>query len=267
MGLITCRDDTASARWDWASLRATRIVVESGDYLVVDKPAGLSVAGERHETDLVRVARDAGEELIPVHRIDKVTSGAVLLAKTKAAHGPLTRQFAMRTVDKAYLTITRTTGLLPDGEIDLPLCVGRKNRVRVAAPRAAITCDPDTRRWTVPPDTVRTDGFPSQTMFRRLWEGTGNTVLVVNPKTGRRHQIRVHLAWIGHPLAGDPLFPAPGEDASCRTGLHAWRLEFDDLEGNRVRAVSAPGADFWSLVDAELSEQHRTELLDDPRVR
>lgn len=266
MGLISSGGEAAAPRWDWTALRGTCVLAESGDYLVVDKPAGLSVAGERHETDLVRIARDAGEELIPVHRIDKVTSGAVLLAKTKAAHGPLTRQFAMRTVAKTYLTITRTVGLPPDGEVDLPLCVGRKNRVRVAAPRAAISCDPDTRRWTVPPDTVRTDGFPSQTAFRRVWEGSGNTVLVVNPKTGRRHQIRVHLAWIGHPLAGDPLFPASEGDASARTGLHAWRLEFDDQDGDRIRVVAPPGADLWSLVDTELTEQHRTELLSDPRV-
>jgi 23S rRNA-/tRNA-specific pseudouridylate synthase len=118
----------------------------------------------------------------------------------------------------------------------------------------------------VPPDTVRTDGFPSQTAFRRVWEGSGNTVLVVNPKTGRRHQIRVHLAWIGHPLAGDPLFPASEGDASARTGLHAWRLEFDDQDGDRIRVVAPPGADLWSLVDTELTEQHRTELLSDPRV-
>jgi tRNA pseudouridine32 synthase/23S rRNA pseudouridine746 synthase/23S rRNA pseudouridine1911/1915/1917 synthase len=266
VGLITCQDEAASARWDWPTLRATRVLTESAEYLVLDKPAGLSVAGERHETDLVRIARDAGEELIPVHRIDKVTSGAVLLAKTKAAHGPLTRQFAMRTVGKTYLVITRTVDLPTEGEIDLPLSVGRKNRVRVAAPRAAISCDPDTRRWTVPADTIRTDGFPSQTAFRRVWEGSANTVLVVNPKTGRRHQIRVHLAWIGHPLAGDPLFPAQAGDASPRTGLHAWRLEFDDVGGDRIRVVAPPGADFWSLVDAELSEYHRTELLSDPSV-
>jgi tRNA pseudouridine32 synthase/23S rRNA pseudouridine746 synthase/23S rRNA pseudouridine1911/1915/1917 synthase len=65
---------------DWSVLRSVRTLAETDEYLVLDKPPGISVTGERHETDLVRIARAAGEHLIPVHRIDKVTSGAVLLA-------------------------------------------------------------------------------------------------------------------------------------------------------------------------------------------
>src|SRR6266566_2525481 len=90
--------------------------------------------GERHETDLVRMAAGAGEELFPVHRIDKVTSGAVLFAKELRWHGPLTRQFATRTVGKTYLAITGPGGLPIRGVIDLPLSTGRKGRVREAAP-------------------------------------------------------------------------------------------------------------------------------------
>ena len=97
--------------------------------------------GERHDTDLVRLAEEAGEKLYPAHRIDKVTSGVLLLAKDLALHGDLTRQFNRRTVDKVYLAITATTGLPDRGTIELPLSVGRKNRVRVAANRAAIAFD------------------------------------------------------------------------------------------------------------------------------
>ena len=126
------------------------MVFEDEAVLVLNKPAGVSVMGERHETDLVRMAAGAGEELFPVHRIDKVTSGAVLFAKELRWHGPLTRQFATRTVGKTYLAITGPGGLPARGVIDLPLSTGRKNRVRVAAPRASIVADAAHGTWSVP---------------------------------------------------------------------------------------------------------------------
>ena len=76
--------------------------------------------GERHDTDLVRLAGEAGEKLYPAHRIDKVTSGALLLARELRFHGDLTRQFSQRTAGKVYLAITRSTGLPEHGTIDLP---------------------------------------------------------------------------------------------------------------------------------------------------
>jgi tRNA pseudouridine32 synthase / 23S rRNA pseudouridine746 synthase len=240
---------------DWASLRA-RVLVETADYLVLDKPAGISVTGERHDTDLVRIAAEAGERVIPVHRIDKVTSGVVLLARGTAAHGPLTRQFAARTVAKTYLAITASTGLPAGGTVDLPLCTGRKNRVRVAAPREEIRCADG--RWTVPGAVVRAESFASTTTLRRLWEGAGHTLVVAEPHTGRRHQIRVHLAWIGHPIAGDPLFGTAGRG---RTSLHAWRLAFDDADGRRIDARAEPEADFWDPVATVLSAPDRSALL------
>lgn len=244
---------------DWGALRA-RALAETDDYLVLDKPAGLSVAGERHETDLVRIARDAGEELIPVHRIDKVTSGVVLLARTKAAHGPLTRQFAKRTVHKEYLAITRTAGLPEKGTIDLPLGVGRKNRVRVAAPRGDIGYDEGAARWSVPAESVRPRSFPSLSTFTRLWEDAHHTVLAVTPTTGRRHQIRVHLAWIGHPLVGDPLFPDAGAGPDERTCLHAWRLAFDAADGTRAQVAATPDDGFWSCVADRMPASLRASL-------
>ena len=137
---------------DWAQIRAGTVLFEDDAALVLNKPAGLAVMGERHDTDLVRLAEEAGEKLYPAHRIDKVTSGALLLAKELSLHGDLTRQFSQRTVDKVYLAITATTGLPARGMIELPLSVGRKNRVRVAANRAAIAFDPARSRWSVPPD-------------------------------------------------------------------------------------------------------------------
>jgi tRNA pseudouridine32 synthase / 23S rRNA pseudouridine746 synthase len=246
---------------EWASIR-DGAVFEDEAVLVLSKPAGISVMGERHETDLVRMAAAAGEELFPVHRIDKVTSGAVLFAKQLRWHGPLTRQFAARTVGKTYLAITGPGGLPAQGVIDLPLSTGRKGRVRVAAQRASIVADAAHGTWSVPgPEVfghVRT--YPSVTAFATVWQDGRHALLAVRPVTGRRHQIRVHLAWIGHPVEGDPLF---GSTGAPRTLLHSWRLEFDAAwrGGSRVQAEAAPGPDFWALVSGRLPGSGPAALL------
>lgn len=234
---------------DWAAIRE-HVAFSDDAALVLNKPAGISVLGERHETDVVRLAADAGERLLAVHRIDKVTSGAVLFAREQRYHGDLTRQFARRTVAKAYLAVTRNTGLPATGVIDLPLSVGRKNRVRIAAERGGIVAEDG--HWSVPAadvfDHVRT--YPAVTTFATVWADDRHTLLVVRPVTGRRHQIRVHLAWIGHELAGDPLFDRSG--TVPRTLLHSWRLAFDAawLDGRRVDVTAPPGDDFWAPTGA-----------------
>ena len=238
---------------DWKTLRDGPLY-EDAAALVLNKPAGIAVTGERHETDLVQLAAEAGETLYPAHRIDKVTSGAVLFAKTLAHHGDLTRQFNRRTVGKTYLAITRSTGLPEYGRIELPLSVGRKNRVRVAAERASIVADD--HRWTVPPDAVFTHvpTYPSTTVFATVWTDGTHTLLAVRPVTGRRHQIRVHLAWIGHELVGDPLFHRVPADQ--RTLLHSWRLAFDAawLAGRRIAVTAPPPTDFWVPAGIEAVE-------------
>ena len=189
------------------------------------------------------LAADAGEKLWPAHRIDKVTSGIVLFARRLEAHGDLTRQFADRTVAKTYLAVATGTGLPARGTIELPLSVGRKNRVRIAAPREAITCTDGL--WSVPADAVLPgDTYPSTTTFEVLRAGDDRTLLAVTPATGRRHQIRVHLAWIGHALVGDPLFT---KRPTTRTGLHAWRLGFTGPDGVRHDLEAPPGEDFEAL--------------------
>jgi tRNA pseudouridine32 synthase / 23S rRNA pseudouridine746 synthase len=250
-GRVARDPDTVGPVSDWAQIRAGTALYEDEAALVLNKPAGLAVMGERHDTDLVRLAEEAGEKLYPAHRIDKVTSGALLLAKDLRLHGDLTRQFNRRTVDKVYLAITATTGLPGRGTIELPLSVGRKNRVRVAANRAAITYDPAGSRWSVPADQqfeeIRT--YPSISTFLTVAGDEGHTLLAVSPVTGRRHQIRVHLAWIGHPIEGDPLFD---KSAAGRTLLHSWRLGFDAAwaGGRRIQVEAPPGPDFWAALPA-----------------
>ncbi|MCM6773090.1 RNA pseudouridine synthase [Nocardia sp. CDC159] len=236
----------------WPELRERCRVEEDEAVLALDKPAGISVTGERHDTDLVRLAAEHGETLYPVHRIDKVTSGLVLLAKDLTAHGQLTRQFNKRTAAKTYLAVTATTGLPDRGIVDLPLSVGRKNRVRIAAPREAITRIGDT--WTVDErDLLAGKNYPSRTEFTTALRTDTHTLLVVRPLTGRRHQIRVHLAWIGHPLAGDPLFDKSA--AYPRTHLHSWRLRLDApwRTPAELALEAPPGPDFWTVGDGAIA--------------
>jgi tRNA pseudouridine32 synthase / 23S rRNA pseudouridine746 synthase len=246
----------------WASIRDGGVVVEDEAVLVLNKPAGISVMGERHEADLVRMAAGAGEELFPVHRIDKVTSGAVLFAKELRWHGPLTSQFAGRTAGKAYLAVTAPGGMPARGIIDLPLSAGRKGRARVAAPRASIAADDAGGTWSVPESEVfsHVRTYPSVTTFVTVWQDGRHALLVVRPVTGRRHQIRVHLAWIGHPVEGDPLFGASG---APRTLLHSWRLAFDAAwrGDSRMQVEAAPGDDFWAPVLDQLPRPDPAALL------
>ncbi|SNY87821.1 tRNA pseudouridine32 synthase / 23S rRNA pseudouridine746 synthase [Nocardia amikacinitolerans] len=232
---------------EWAQLRERCLVAEDEAILALNKPAGISVTGERHDTDIVELAAATGETLYPVHRIDKVTSGLVLLAKDLGAHGQLTRQFNKQTAEKAYLAVVDSTGLPERGVIDLPLSVGRKNRVRIAAPRESIKTEDD--RWFVDEaDLLDTKNYPSLTRFATVLRTEQRTVLALRPVTGRRHQIRVHLAWIGHPIVGDPLFDKSG--AYPRAHLHSWRL---DLAASwrtppELNLEAPPGEDFWAPV-------------------
>ncbi len=237
---------TLTQRWSWPELRRDRVLFENADAIVLDKPPGLSVTGERHDTDVVELAREAGERLMPVHRIDKVTSGVVLLARNTAAHGPLTRQFAARTVEQG----------LPRG------------RARHGAARTVHRGPPAhgrpeehgaDRRAARPHHLRRRVGHVAPARRRRherqvrlplgdasatdSHESGETTVLLANPVTGRRHQIRVHLAWTGSPILGDPLFAATSGHADAeRTYLHSWRLALDvPWAGGRAEYTADPG--------------------------
>lgn len=157
-----------------------------------------------------------------VHRLDKGTSGVLLVARDAATQKRLTAAFRRREVRKYYATWV--TGRLPhSGTVDLPLKKGRKSRYRVAGERRHIRLDD--RIWRLAGPTMP-GGIPAVTRIRPLCVDAARTLLIAQPLTGRTHQLRVHLAWLGHPILGDHLYGRPGDPAqqAPRLQLHCHRL-------------------------------------------
>lgn len=251
----------------WEDIKDSCSLVEDDAILVLNKPAGISVVGERHTDDLLSLAKEAGEPIYAVHRIDKVTSGAVLLAKDLETHGKLTRQFAKRNVEKSYLAITATVGMPDYAILDLPLYTASSGRVRIAGNRSDIIFDDEQQRWHIPDDRVpaKPQSYPSRTDFVKVFESDTHTLLLLRPFTGRRHQIRVHLAWVGYAIDGDPLFDKKAAGRGARTALHSLQLSFDaDWRPQpRTEIEAKPTADFWAPFGGDLP----ADIMDRIRAR
>lgn len=236
-----------------------KILYEDSEILVVDKPAGITMhpgAGNRSRT-LVNalIARSSGfsedfgnsERPGVVHRLDKDTSGVVVVARNAPAHAALAKQFAAREVEREYLALVYTppraaTAIRQheSGVIDLPL--GRHPSRRKEFAVVAVGGKSAVTKWKI---------------VRRIGYGT---LLSLRLGTGRTHQIRVHLAHIGAPLIGDPVYgraiqlPQQLERAAARFGrqaLHAATLGFiHPLSGKELRFESAVPPDLRELVEA-----------------
>ena len=196
---------------------------EDENLWIYDKPAGVSVLRDRSgERDLWSELK-RGPKPYLVHRLDKGTSGVWAVAKNKSTQARLTRAFSERFVTKFYLAIV--DGYTPAGthHIDLPLTKGRKSRYRVAGQRATIRLNQKTYRVTQDRDGVEAVSF-----FRTLASGDNRSLVLVHPLTGRSHQIRVHLAWLGFPIVGDSLYN-PSANPDERLYLHAHYLRFPEL--------------------------------------
>ena len=199
--------------------RPVPLIFEDEHILVVDKPAGLVVhpgAGNPSGTlvnALLRRGISGGEDpLRPgvVHRLDRDTSGLMVLAKGEPAYSRLVRMMSARRVGRAYRAIVEGEGLPRTGTIDSP--VGR---------------DPDN-----PTLMAAGVGKLAITHFEVLASAAGHAMLRVVLRTGRTHQVRVHLSAIGHPVLADPLYgnPVPGR----RLWLHAERLSFEHPVGGQA---------------------------------
>jgi 23S rRNA pseudouridine1911/1915/1917 synthase len=232
------------------------ILFEDADLIVLDKPAGLVVhpaPGNQDGTLVNALLAHAGEDLPGiggekrpgiVHRLDKDTSGIMVVAKTERAHRGLSEAFATRDLDREYLALVWGLPSPPTGEIEGAIGRHPADRKRMAV--------------------VQRGGKPALTRYvtERAW-GTACALLRCRLATGRTHQIRVHLAETGHPLVGDPVYlrrtpaaaralPEPVRQALLafpRQALHAASLGFrHPVTGQALSFSVPPPADFVSLV-------------------
>ncbi len=200
-----------------------RVVHADPWLLVVDKPCGL-LSQPGLGPDLADAVpgrlRVAWGELRLVHRLDRDTSGLLLLARDAEAHRVLSRAFAERRVRKTYRADVWGHPAVA-GVIEAPLARARRRP---------------------PLHRVHPAGRPSLTAWRRLETAGSFSRLALRPRTGRSHQLRVHLAWLGHPILGDPLYGhARSRALAPRLRLHACGLVFaHPVSGERIALRSPP---------------------------
>jgi 23S rRNA pseudouridine1911/1915/1917 synthase len=220
-----------------------RALYEDADLLAVDKPAGMVVHPAPghprgtlvnallHMTSSLSQAGGSGRPGI-VHRLDKDTSGVVLVAKNDACHRKLAAQFARRTVDKTYLAVAFGSFPRSEGLWDTSIGRDRKERKKISSrssrPRSAVT------------------------RYRVLENLEGASLLELHPETGRTHQIRVHLAESRHPVLGDPIYgPKPRRGSvyhalgkrfgfDTRLALHAWKIRCRHPSTKETLSLESP---------------------------
>ena len=199
------------------------ILYEDADLLALNKPAGMAVHGgyDRGEPTVANaLAAYLGPDAVfhPVNRLDRGTSGVMLVARSGYVHDRLRRVLHTGDFRRTYLAVACGTGLPPRGTIDLPI---------------ARADDGSTRRIPAP------GGQPSVTDYTVLAERDGCMLLRVAPRTGRTHQIRVHFAALGHPLLGDALY---GGDTALltRPALHSAAADFAQPVTGQSLHIIAP---------------------------
>jgi 23S rRNA pseudouridine1911/1915/1917 synthase len=217
------------------------VLFEDEHLLVVDKPAGLVVhpaAGNRDGTLVNALLHHCGGSLSGiggvarpgiVHRIDKDTSGLLVVAKTDVAHEGLAKQFAAHSIERRYLAIVSGIPKASHGTVDAPLARSSANRKKIAIVKEG-------------------RGKRAVTHWKRLDVLKDAALVEARLETGRTHQVRVHLASIGHPLIGDPVYGRSGKTHSKllkelgfhRQALHAAELGFIHPVTKRRLSFSCP---------------------------
>jgi len=225
---------------------ALRVVYEDEDLLVIDKPAGLVVhpAPGHSSGTLVNalLAHGDGETWGGiagvqrpgiVHRLDRDTSGLLMVARTDAAQASIMAQLKARRIKKTYQALVQGSVAAAVGRIEAPIGRDPKHRTKMA---------------------VVPDGRPSVTGYRVRERFAEWTLLELDLVTGRTHQIRVHLDAIGHPVAGDPVYGTGtsrrGPAGLGRLFLHAWRLELTSpSDGHLIRATAPLPSELEAVLD------------------
>jgi len=220
------------------------VVYEDEDLLIIDKPSGLVVhpAPGHSGGTLVNalLARDTEYGGIAgvqrpgiVHRLDRDTSGLLMVAKDDKAQASLMAQLKARGVKKTYLGLVQGAVVATSGRVEAPIGRDPHHRTRMAVVPA---------------------GRPSVTGYRVRERLTGWTLLELDLVTGRTHQIRVHLDAIGHPIAGDPLYGTgtsrKGPEGLDRLFLHSWRIELQSpTDGHLIRATAPLPPELESVLE------------------
>ena len=224
------------------------VIYEDEDIIVINKPKGMVVHPANGNPDgtlvnaVMNICKDSlsgiGGEIRPgiVHRLDKDTSGAIIVAKNDRAHIGLSNQLKNHEVKKTYLALVR--GIIKENEatINMPIARSKKDRKKM---------------------DVDKDGKESITHFKVLGRYKNKyTLLQINLETGRTHQIRVHLSHIGYPIIGDEVY-SNGKNEWNITGqcLHAWKLEFEHPVSGKKINLEAKIPKYFKNIIKELEEE------------
>lgn len=224
------------------------VIYEDKDIIVINKPKGMVVHPANGNPDgtlvnaVMSLCKDSlsgiGGEIRPgiVHRLDKDTSGAIIVAKNDKAHINLSEQLKNHEVKKTYLALVR--GIIKENEatINMPIARSKKDRKKMA---------------------VDKEGKEAITHFKVLGRYKNKyTLLKINLETGRTHQIRVHLSYIGYPIIGDEVY-SNGKNEWNISGqcLHAWKLEFLHPITNKKISLEAEIPEYLGNIIKELEEE------------
>ena len=228
---------------------ALEILFEDEDLLVLSKPAGIVMhPGAGHQQNTLvnallghckNLSGIGGQERPGiVHRLDKETSGCLVVAKNDATHRDLSKQFAARTMEKIYLALAAGIPRKSTGVIDKAIARHPVHRQRMSI--------------------ARRQGRTAKTEYRVLRAGGGMSLLECTLHSGRTHQIRVHLHHLGHPVLGDKLYGGKHAGTFSRQMLHAWKLAFRHPRTGEVMKFEAPvPADFAEAM-RQIPEAHTT---------
>ncbi len=213
-----------------------KVLYEDDACLVIDKPADIAVhpapgLKKDEPTILHGIAFLFKKKLIPfsaatvlAHRLDRETTGCLLIAKTPQAHAALQKQFKDRTVQKSYLAIVEGVPSDREAHIDAPIGRSLANRTKMAIMGAS-------------------QSRSAQTTYHLLSAGKSTALLQCDLHTGRTHQIRVHLSAIGHPVLGDTTYGSQNRTAD-QLCLHAWELSFHSPAAKKQKVVAPLPAPF-----------------------
>ncbi len=200
------------------------IIAQTDDWMLINKPINASIHGSGEQQGLVYQVKiqQQLEFLAPVHRLDDVTSGCLLLAKNSNAASYLSQQFAKRSVGKVYIAITQGKPNKKQGKIMGDMKKSRDGNWKLA----------------------RTHENPAITQFKSIGMSDGLRLVWLYPQTGKTHQLRVAMKSIGSPILGDNRY---GKSNSDRCYLHSYELAFTDLDETPLKFKCLPSEGEWFL--------------------